>query len=342
MLDNSESGSEGGIARYRVATDETGLRLDRWFKRRFPALAHGRLEKLLRTGQIRIDGGRVKAGQRLEAGQEIRVPPLPQPDAARDKPPPRTIAANDIKLVQRAVLHQDDSVIVLNKPPGLAVQGGTGTPRHLDGMLDALRFGRNERPRLVHRLDRDTSGVLVLARSVAAAAFLTGAFRSREARKIYWALVVGAPRPARGRIDAALAKLARAGDGGEAMAVVDPYDMEDARRAVTYYDSVERAGRRLTWLALMPMTGRTHQLRVHCALLGTPVFGDGKYGREAPMIDGLSQYPLLHLHARRLSLPHPDGGRLEVTAPLPPHMLATWKLFGFDPDHETDRFPTDV
>lgn len=324
------------VRRLEICEDEAGLRLDRWFHRHFPDVTHGRLEKLLRTGQVRVDGARAKANQRLEAGQELRVPPL-GPEGETKPPVRRDVRPEDALLAREAVLHRDDDVIILNKPPGLAVQGGTGTVRHLDGMLDALRFGREERPRLVHRLDRDTSGVLVLARSSRAAAFLAAAFRGRDARKIYWALVAGGPRPAQGRIDAPLVKLAGAGRGGEAMAAVDPKEAEDARPAVTLYDTVERAAGRVAWLALMPLTGRTHQLRVHCALIGTPIVGDDKYGGEVTRIEGLS--PRLHLHARRLVLPHPRGGRLDVSAPLPPHMRESWSLFGFDPDYESDPFP---
>lgn len=326
----------GKVHRLEIREDEAGLRLDRWFHRRFPDLAHGRLEKLLRTGQVRVDGARAKSNQRLEAGQEVRVPPL-GPEGETKPPAKLAVRPEDARLAREAVLHRDEDVIVLNKPPGLAVQGGTGTVRHLDAMLDALRFGREERPRLVHRLDRDTSGVLVLARSSKAAAFLASAFRGRNARKLYWALVAGGPRPAQGRIDAPLAKLAGAGRGGEAMAAVDPNAAENARPAVTLYDTVERAAGRVAWLVLMPLTGRTHQLRVHCALIGTPIVGDGKYGGEAARVEGLS--PRLHLHARKIVLPHPSGGRLEVSAPLPPHMREGWSLFGFDPDYESDPFP---
>lgn len=341
MAAMTEARAQGGVARLVVETDEAGLRLDRWFRRRFPALGHGRLEKLLRTGQVRVDGGRAKAAQRLEAGQEVRVPPLGAvaADHAPPKRPPMPVSDADAREIEAAVLHIDDSVLVLNKPAGLAVQGGAGTTRHVDGMLDALRFGRAERPRLVHRLDRDTSGVLVLARSARAAAALTAAFRGRDARKIYWALVAGAPRPARGRIDAALAKRAGAArSGGEAMVAAGP-DAEDARQAATLYDTVERAGRRVAWLALLPLTGRTHQLRVHCALIGTPIVGDGKYGGAEAHIDGLA--PRLHLHARAIALPHPDGGTLRVAAPLTDPMRESWRLFGFEAERETDSFPAE-
>ena len=320
-----------GVQTIPVAEDDGELRLDRWFRRHFPGLGHGRLEKLLRTGQVRVDGHRAKAGDRIAPGQLIRVPPLgalaPPPQAAAPAARPR-----DIAMLERAVLHIDDSLIVIDKPPGLAVQGGTGTERHLDAMLDALCFGAKERPRLVHRLDRDTSGVLVLARSAAAAATLARAFRDKATQKIYWAIVVGLPKPRRGRIDQPLAKLP--GKGGER---VTP-DEEEGKRAVTWYRTVSHAGDRLAWLVLQPITGRTHQLRAHCVTLGTPILGDGKYGGAAAHPAGMPNARKLHLHARALSLPHPAGGRLEITAPLPPHMKESFAFFGFDEAEERNPF----
>ena len=314
-----------------VAAADGEIRLDRWFRRHFPGLGHGRLEKLLRTGQVRVDGRRAKAGDRIAPGQVIRVPPLGDLSAPRpqEAPAPRP---RDIAMLERAVLHVDDDVIVIDKPPGLAVQGGTNTERHLDAMLDALRFGAKERPRLVHRLDRDTSGVLVLARSAAAAAALARAFRDKTTQKIYWAIVVGLPKPRRGRIDQALAKLP--GPAGERVAP----DEDEGKRAVTYYRTVSHAGDKLAWLALQPVTGRTHQLRAHCVALGTPILGDGKYGGAAAHPAGVPNARKLHLHARALSLPHPGGGRLAVTAPLPPHMKETWAFFGFDEAEEAEPF----
>jgi 23S rRNA pseudouridine955/2504/2580 synthase len=320
-----------GVQTIPVVAEDGEIRLDRWFHRHFPGLAHGRLEKLLRTGQVRVDGRRAKAGDRVAPGQKIRVPPLGDLSSrpAREGPPsPRP---RDIAMLERAVLHIDDDLIIIDKPPGLAVQGGTHTERHLDAMLDALCFGK-ERPRLVHRLDRDTSGVLVLARSAPAAAKLAAAFRDKATRKIYWAAVVGLPKPRRGRIDQPLAKLP--GPAGERVA----FDEEEGKRAVTYYRTVSHAGDKLAWLALQPVTGRTHQLRAHCVALGTPILGDGKYGAAAAHPAGVPNARKLHLHARALSLPHPRGGRLVVSAPLPAHMKETWAFFGFDEADELDPF----
>ena len=320
-----------GVRTLTVNDGEDGLRLDRWFHRHFPGLSHGRLEKLLRTGQVRVDGGRVKAGARLSPGQSVRVPPLGA-EAVHQKPPPPPVDKFEAKELQTLVLHRDRHVLALNKPPGLAVQGGSKVARHLDSMLDALKFGAKERPRLVHRLDRDTSGVLLLGRSAASTARLAAAFRGHEVRKIYWALVVGTPCPRDGHIDLALSKLPHG--GGERMKV----DPKSGKLAATLYATVGTAGQRAAWLALMPLTGRTHQLRVHMAELGTPIHGDGKYGGRAAFLERGRISHNLHLHARSLTFPHPDGGMLSLTASLPSHMAQSWHLFGFDPDDDGDPF----
>jgi 23S rRNA pseudouridine955/2504/2580 synthase len=313
-----------------VAGEDGEVRLDRWFKRHYPALGHGHLEKLLRTGRIRVDGKRARSSDRVMPGQAIRIPSLDEM-ASSAPPAPRQISPGDEAMMRDAVLHRDDAVIVLNKPPGLAVQGGSGTERHLDGLLDALRFGSDVRPRLVHRLDKDTSGVLVLARTAAAAAFLTQAFREKTTRKIYWAVVVGLPKLRQGRIDLALAKLP--GREGERVRA----DAEDGKRAVTYYQVVDNVGDKASWLALLPVTGRTHQLRAHCAAIGTPILGDAKYGTAAAHLAGVPGAKRLHLHARALSIPHPLGRTLRVTAPLPRHMRQSWQFFSF-PDNVEDPF----
>ncbi|HXR87627.1 MAG TPA: RluA family pseudouridine synthase [Stellaceae bacterium] len=321
-----------GVQTLTVAPEDAEIRLDRWFKRHFPDLGHGRLEKLLRTGQIRLDGKRVEASDRVAPGQRVRVPPLssaPRPDA---NPPRAAPSAADTRLLQERVLYRDAEMIVINKPEGLAVQGGSGTSRHLDGLLDALHFEAKERPRLVHRLDKDTSGVLVLARSAQAAARLGDLFRSKAARKVYWAITVGVPKPRSGKIDQPLAK--HAGPGGERVAADD----EEGDRALTYYRTVARAGDRFAWLALEPVTGRTHQLRVHCLTLGTPILGDGKYGGAAAHPPSLPQARKLHLHARAIALPLPSGKMVSVTAPLPPHMRTSWDFFGFEDASERDPF----
>ncbi|WP_372624046.1 RluA family pseudouridine synthase [Falsiroseomonas sp.] len=310
----------------RVAADEGETRLDRWFRRHYPALTQGALQKMLRTGQVRVDGRRAEANTRLAPGQEIRIPPLP------DAPPPdrpraaRALDPRDAKALEAMVIHRDPQLLVLDKPHGLPVQGGPGIAKHLDGMLDALRFDAEERPRLVHRLDKDTSGVLVLARTVAAAAQLASAFRGRDVEKTYWAVTVGEPTPPAGRIDLPLVK--QGGPRGERTTGAEPGD-RSAARAVTEFRTLDAARRRAAWLELKPITGRTHQLRVHCAeALGCPILGDGKYGGAAAHMDGLPGQ--LHLHARALRLPHPGGGVLEVAAPLPAHMKETFAFFGFE------------
>ncbi len=306
-----------------VRPEDGAGRLDRWFRRHYPALGHGRLEKLLRTGQVRVDGKRARAGDPVAPGQAIRVPPLAEPSTP---PLARRVRPQDEGVLRQLVLYRDASAIVLNKPAGLAVQGGTKTGRHVDGLLDTLRFDSDERPRLVHRLDKDTSGVLLIARNAAAAAFFTRAFREKTTRKTYWAAVIGMPRLPQGRIDLALAK--RVGAGGERVHVDD----EDGKSAVTYYRVMDHVGDRASWLALLPITGRTHQLRAHCAALGTPILGDGKYGGAAAHLAGVVAATGLHLHARSLAVPSPEGGTLQVTAPLPPHMRETWDLLGFTSD----------
>ncbi|HIJ63922.1 MAG TPA: RluA family pseudouridine synthase [Rhodospirillaceae bacterium] len=307
-----------------VESEEAPLRLDRWFRRRYPALPHGKLEKLLRTGQIRVDGKRAKSGQRLEAGQEVRVPPLGELPPAEPKASSRPATDSEAQMLRDAVLYRDEHMIVINKPPGLAVQGGTGMDTHLDAMLDVLAVDGGERPRLVHRLDKDTSGVLLLGCTAAATARLAAAFRSRQARKCYWALVVGVPKYRQGRIDAPLAKMT--GRQGDKVAV----DEDEGRRAVTYYRVVESVLKKAAWLELEPRTGRTHQLRAHCALLGTPIQGDGKYGGKEAYLSGQGVSRKLHLHARAIEVPHPGrGGLLRVIAPPPQHMVGSFAFFGF-------------
>ncbi len=325
-----------GVQQVPVAAEADGQRLDRWFKQHFPQVTHGRLEKMLRKGEIRVDGRRVKASARLESGQVVRVPPLPPAEAVaaeRASPPP--VSAEEAASLQAAVLYKDENVIAIDKPAGLAVQGGSGQRRHLDGMLDALRFGAAERPRLVHRLDRDTAGVLLLARNAPAARSLTAAFRGKDTQKVYWALVAGEPAERRGLIDLPLAKQARgtgaSGGHGEAVAP-DEAEGKDARTLFQVVQShrARKSGEKVTWLVLLPLTGRTHQLRVHCAAMGTPIVGDGKYGGRGAFPESLSGAKTLHLLARELALPDPeDGTTLRVAAPLPPHMAATWKALGF-------------
>ena len=310
------------VTHHRVEREEAGLRLDRWFKRHFPGLSHNRLEKLLRTGQVRIDGRRVKAGTRLDVAETIRIPPFGETSPAQP-PQVRAVEPAAAQDLRARVLYRDSDVIVLDKPAGLAVQGGSKTVLHLDAMLDALRFGRAERPRLVHRLDKDTSGTLLLARSANAAARLTAAFRKGAVQKLYWALVVGVPRPARGLIEAPLAKRSR--QTGERV-VVD----EGGKAAATSYAVIDTAGRRIAWLALKPESGRTHQLRVHCAALGTPIFGDRKYGGPAASPKGMAPGEGLHLHARSIGFHDAGDQAIEVAAPLPPHMRTSWDFFGFD------------
>jgi len=331
-----------GIRTLAVSKDDADQRLDRWFKKHFPKLTHGRLEKLLRTGQVRVDGKRAKAGLRIVAGQQVRVPPLPEHAPSPAAPRRQTPAeARDAAALRAAVLYRDDWVIAIDKPTGLAVQGGTGQTRHVDAMLDALCDPGAERPRLVHRLDRDTSGVLLLARTTVAARRLTASFKDKGTRKLYWALAAGVPERKRGRIDLPLAKLP--GPKGEKVGT----SAELGKEAVTVYQLVANktiktstgARQRIAWLLLMPLTGRTHQLRAHCAALGAPILGDGKYGGKRAFPagdrkDGSALGKRLMLHAREIAVPHPDDETtLRVTAPLPADMASAWEALGFNPKH---------
>jgi 23S rRNA pseudouridine955/2504/2580 synthase len=333
-----------GAQTFVVSEDEEGMRLDRWFKRRMPTLSLSHLNKIVRKGEVRVDGSRVKTSMRLARGQSVRVPPLhvEAPVLAEHK-----ISPDEIRALRSLILFEDRDLLVLNKPYGLAVQGGSGQTRHIDGILAAMPNERGERPVLVHRLDRETSGVLLIAKSRKIAAELGEIFRSRQAAKIYWALVYGVPRPAQGRISLFLAKGdgmegrseqrgAEARTGLEKMRIAAHGD-EDARHSVTYYSIVDKAPPRLAWLSLKPVTGRTHQLRAHAEAIGHPIIGDAKYGARpgTAKSDPLRAMPKsieqkLQLLARRLVLPHPRGGTLDVTAPLPQHMQHAFDLFGFD------------
>jgi 23S rRNA pseudouridine955/2504/2580 synthase len=325
-----------GVETITVADDEAEQRLDRWFKRRYPALGHGRLEKLLRTGQIRLDGKRAKAGDRVRAGQSVRVPPL----RIEAPPPARPAAAaaaseDEVDNLLAAVLYRDRSVIVLNKPAGLPVQGGVKSERNVDAILAAAVARLGARALLVHRLDRDTSGALALALSPAAARALTAAFRDKRARKLYWAVVAGQLPRRHGVIDLPLMK--RMGPAGERVVAVDLEEDETAsdigaRRATTRFRVLDNAGPTASWVALEPMTGRTHQLRVHLAAIGAPILGDGKYGGTGAFLrmEGIARK--VHLHARRLVIPHPERGVIDVKAPPSPDFLATLKALGLGSD----------
>ena len=314
-----------GDRRFVVDAEDDGIRLDRWFRRHVPDASFNIVSRWSRLGRLRVDGRRAQPGDRVEAGQEILVPP-PEPASAdpRARPQRRPLTPDEIAYVRSMVIHADPAALVVNKPPGLATQGGTKTSVHLDRLLDGLPNERGERPKLVHRLDKDTSGALLLARTPRAAAWFSREFSGRSARKVYWALVIGVPDVRDGIIDLPLAK--QPGTGGEKMHV----DEDSGLPSRTRYRVIDRAGGRASWVELQPLTGRTHQLRAHMAAVGHPIVGDGKYGGpDAFLTGGVSRK--MHLHARRLRIAHPDGDKLEVFAEAPAHFAESLALLGFDP-----------
>lgn len=312
-----------------VGVGEEGVRLDRWLRRRWPHLNQGQIQKLIRSGQVRVDGARAKADTRLDPGVTVRVPPLPDAPAPGER---NRLDDRDIAFARSLVLYEDEEVLVLNKPSGLAVQGGTKTTKHVDRLLSAWGEGL-ERPRLVHRLDRDTSGVLVLGKTPAAAAKLSGAFARRKAQKTYWALVAGNPHPTEGVMELPLVKK---GVGDRELVVpADPKE-PGAEPAETEFVTISRAANRVSWMALRPHTGRTHQLRAHMKAMGHPILGDPKYSDEASA--SLSHGLVLQLHARRLTIPHPSRGTLILEAPISKELKAGFARFGFD-EHEADPEP---
>jgi len=314
-----------------VAEAEDGIRLDRWFRRRWPHLSNIQVQKMARGGQIRVDGARIKPEGRLTAGAAVRVPPIPEP-IVRAPGEHMALTPADIAFAKSMVIYEDDLVIALNKPWGLAVQGGTKTTRHVDRLLSAWGEGM-ERPRLVHRLDRDTSGVLLLGKGPEAAKRLAGAFARRQAKKTYWAIVMGLPKPADGQISVHLKKSGI--NDYEIMRPADPKE-NGAEPAETAYAVISHAAQRASWMALRPFTGRTHQLRAHMKAIGHPILGDPKYGDEAST--SLSGPLKLQLHARRIELDHPSGGTLVVEAPISAELRAGFEHFGFD-ENEADHDP---
>ena len=325
-----------------IDEDDDGIRLDRWFKRHYPLVTHVLLEKLLRKGEVRLDGKRAKAADRVAAGQAMRLPPQVvhakdlRPEKAETKHP---LTSKDMGSLADRILYMDKQVIVIDKPPGLATQGGSGLSKHVDGMLESLQYEKPTRPKLVHRLDRDTSGVLLIARTALAASGLSASLALRDTSKVYWALTRGVPKQKHGVVKGALAKEGGHGPHGrdERMAMTEEGE-EGAKFSLTEYAVMATAGTEFAWVAARPITGRTHQIRVHLASLGTPIVGDFKYGGAESRGRG-DIADKLHLHARSIDIGRPDGGRLQATAPLPPHMVKSWKLLGFDPDDKRDPFP---
>ncbi|ACT59735.1 RluA family pseudouridine synthase [Hirschia baltica] len=334
------SWNKGQVLQIPVGDTEGDVRLDRWLKRRFPGLTQGQVEKLLRKGEVRVDGSRAKSSTRLEPGQVVRVPPMPSTDQGKKHPQKEEevyVSPRDAELIQSLILYEDEDVYVLNKPSGLAVQGGTKTLRHVDGMANALTRPGQDKPRLVHRLDKDTSGLLVLAKTAQSAAEMSKHFRSRELDKIYWAVVKGVPNPNEGELRGWMMKAHGPGQDKELM-TAGVHGQKGAVFAITDFKVVSTAGQRASWVALKPSTGRKHQLRYHMSEIGNSILGDAKYtcDRETPA--GLP--PGLHLHARALRMPRRRGSDVEVIAPLPEHMKKTFDFFGFSEDEAGNPFDT--
>jgi 23S rRNA pseudouridine955/2504/2580 synthase len=314
-----------------ISEEDNGQRLDRWLKKHYPDTAFGEMQKILRTGQLRVDGKRVKGDARLVTGQILRIPPQLRTAIPKNE---RGISQKDTIFIQSIVIYQDDDLIAINKPAGLATQGGTKVGKHVDGFLDGLKFDGN-RPHLVHRLDKETSGVLLLARSPRAAREMGEIFRGRDIKKIYWAVTSPAPLEAEGKIKSFIAKV-DVGGGERVMAV----DEEEGKMALTNYSVIEVLGSEAAWVAFWPRTGRTHQIRVHAAEMGFPLVGDYKYGPDQSFLEANTGIPnVLHLHARRLIFEHPfTGKKVDITAPLGPEMRSTFKHYGFNANDKSDPF----
>ena len=311
---------------FKVDEDDDGIRLDRWFKRHMPDVSFNIVSRWSRTGQLKLNGKKATPGDRIEAGQTIQVPPADTSQTRPERPQRKRepLTPEEVQLVRNMVIYRDPSAFVLNKPPGLATQGGTKTTQHLDRLLDGLADDDESRPKLVHRLDKDTSGALLVARTSRSAGHFAKSFSGRTAKKVYWALVVGVPDSDEGIIDAPLAK--QPGTGGEKMHISEEHGLP----AKTRYRTIDRAGNRAAWVELQPLTGRTHQLRAHMAAIGHPIVGDAKYGgAEAFLTGGISRK--LHLHARRIRIDAPQGGKIDVTADLPPHFAESLSTIGFEP-----------
>lgn len=323
-----------------VAEDDDGQRLDRWLKKEVSDLPYGLAQKLIRKGAIRVDDKKKKADTRLSAGQVVRIPPVDDPgqsSAIKDKPR-RKVTDADAKAIRGMVIYDDGDILALNKPPGLAVQGGTNTQKHIDGMLPVLAAENGVVPRLVHRLDKDTSGILLLARSADMARKLGFIFKDGAVKKLYAAITVPCPEEKEGTITAPLAK---SGQDFEKMRL----DEEDGKTAITEFRVIEQAGHRCAFTAFWPRTGRTHQIRAHAALIGSPVWGDRKYGG---LKDETGEYLLsgpeelshdLHLHAARIILKHPSTGKvLDISAAFPKKLARSWNSLGFEARLRDDPF----
>ena len=323
-----------------VVENDEGIRLDRWFKNHVPDLKHSQLQKLIRKGNVKLNGKKTKTNVRIEIGDEIRIPPYtePKPEDKSKPKPPVILSQEQINFIKSMVIYEDDDVFVINKPQDMPVQGGSKVTECIDDLLSGLVKKGEEKPKLVHRLDKDTSGAMIIARNSRSARFLNQAFKSKDVRKYYWAITVGLPELSEGFVDAPLAKTQMY--DGERMTVMRE---ADGKYAKTFYAVMEKLGKSAAFVAFWPVTGRTHQIRVHANLMDCPILGDFKYGRENARLDGMedSINDKMHLHARRLVIPHPSGRQnhfVDITAELPSEMLHSYKTLGFNYNTEIDPF----
>lgn len=306
-----------GVEIKKVKAEDDGMRLNRWFMKYYPNLTLGRLQKLLRTKQIKVDGKRAETSLKLAAGSEVRIPPMDeQPETGANR---SEISRRDAEFILSLVIYKDDNIIVLNKPSGLAVQGGTNTSRHVDGMLEALRFELNEKPKLVHRIDKDTSGVLVLARNRTWADRLTKAFREHTLPKTYLALVNSCPKNPAGEIKAPLEKC------GE-KSLVGP----DGKPAATVYKTLDEVGSKFALVETSPLTGRTHQIRAHMEYIGCPIVGDDKYFGGEKRQKYASIPDKLYLHAYKIDLSALYNKKTVIKAALPEHFKKALAALGIE------------
>jgi 23S rRNA pseudouridine955/2504/2580 synthase len=315
-----------------VEKDDHDCRLSTWIIRNNKLLSFNSVNTLCRKGLIRVNGLKTKASYRLVAGDTVRMP-TPFSKTLDKKPKLKFDPLLEKELID-SVIFKDEYLIAINKPEGLASQGGSYQgDRHIDAYKSIFQFDSNEAPRLIHRLDKDTSGVLLLARNAKAANIFTSLFRQKLVEKVYWALVEGVPRKKEGIVESYIGKLDiwRPNFQKDLDREKRSWNKENTKKALSYYRVIKQVGSQYAWLQLKPATGRTHQLRIHCAKLGTMIVGDRKYrnSQSGNFKDSIDSEKLF-LHAKSLTFMHPVSKKTTVIeAELPKHMSLAWKRFGW-------------